>query len=499
MELKKFGGYRIGSNIPIKQGAVWENVARVARWGAPVIELNTNAERLGTHALSAIKQIAQANDIVYTWHIPPSADESGELALPNDPNKNDFARKIMERAIKSAAEVGARHITFHPTLSVPKASKDTVYVYDKRTNQVGAQRVVKGLNKEDTVKLLNDNAKAQLRTQLTSLESNKDTIDNMVKIAERVRRQGVNDEDAHQLAFLVAEASRYGQMTRVQPKDVAVWGRIQDKALRNLPLDPHEKEIVKDYSKTVRDQADLFKMQIDSQIQQLDPFKKDELIIDGEEAMVDNFARNIGMLDKDALKTAVKKGITLGIENLPGNQPFSTPQEMDKLRDRAIDELVRQKKLTRQEAEKLIGFTFDLGHANTTKYFDIAGKKFTSHAEFIDQLKGPIKHVHATDSIGAVDSHLPLGQGEITKEAFGKIKEALERSGFRGTAVHELGGSEMPVLYGSSMEWVEGGYMAAGTPTTHAWGPSYIAAAMNDPLMLEKDKGYFYESFVDLF
>jgi sugar phosphate isomerase/epimerase len=500
MEFEKFGGYRIGSNIPIKQGAVWENVARVARWGAPVIELNTNAERLGSQALSVIKQIAKANDIVYTWHVPPSAQESGELAIPNDPNQNEFARRIMERAIKSAAEVGARHITFHATLSAPKPAKDTLYVYDVQKEQVGMQRIVKGLNKEDTINLLDDSARAQLRTQVQSLKNNQKIISNMVKTADTIERLGVRDENAYQMAYLIAEASRYGQVVRVSPEDLSTWSRIQEKSLRMQPLTPDEKRVVKRYSKEVRDNVRNFEISINSQLTTLTPFLDEpHLIRDGEDVMKDNVAKNISMLDKDALRTAVKSGISLGFENLPGNQIFSTPEELNDLRERTINALVKSKKLTRKEAEQLIGFTYDFAHAHSTKYFDIAGKKFTSHKDFIERLKGPIKHVHATDSIGAVDSHLPLGQGQITKEEFGKIKEALERSGFKGTAVHELGASEIPALYASSMEWVEGGYFTHGVPTTHAWGPSYIAAAMNDPLMLEKDKGYFYESFVDLF
>lgn len=504
MEFKKFGGYRIGTNIPFQKGAVWENVARASRWGAPVIELNTDAHRLGQQGLDAIKQQAKANDLVYTWHIPPSAQQSGELAVPNDPKQNEFARLTMQQAIKSALDVEARHITFHGTLSAGRPAPDQLYVYDEQQKQVGMQRLIEGMNREDMIKMLDESKKAQVRTQMNSMKSQQELINGMIETSEAIEK-GIDEKKAAHMAYLVVEASRYGQIARVQPEHLPTWSRIQEKAIRNQPLNAQEMSIVKDYSSKVKEQVKDYQTQINASMQQLKPLtEKEHLVRDGEAFMIDNAAKNVAQavstLDPQVLDRAIKNKMSLGFENLPGNQLFSTPQELNQLRDSTIKHLVSMGKVSKKQAEQLIGFTFDFAHANTTKYFEINGKKFASPSEFVDQLKGPVRHVHATDSFGAVDGHLPLGQGEMTREEFAKIEESLKRNGFRGTTIHELGGAELPVLYGSSMEWVEGGgYMVGNTPTSSMWGPSYMAASMTDPLMMERDKGYFYESFADIY
>ena len=425
MEFKKFGGYRIGTNIPFQKGAVWENVARASRWGAPVIELNTDAHRLGKQGLQAIKQQAQANDLIYTWHIPPNAQQSGEFAVPNHPEQNELARHTMQQAIKSALEVEAKHITFHGTLSAGRPAPDQLYVYDERQKQVGMQRLIEGMNREDMVKMLDESAKAQVRTQLNRMESQKAIIDSMKETSERIEKLGVDDNRAAKMAYLVAEATRYGQVVGVQPEHLPTWSRIQEKVLRNQSLSADEKKVVKQYSIRLKNQVGDFQKQFDASMKQLKPLTKyDHLVSDGEQFMIKNAAKNVAQavadLNPQVLQQAIKKKMSLGFENLPGNQLFSTPRELDQLRDETIKQLVNSGKVSKKQAEQLIGFTFDFAHANTTKYFDINGKKFASPSEFIDQLKGPVRHVHATDSFGVVDGHLPLGQGEMTKEEFNK-------------------------------------------------------------------------------
>ena len=122
-DFKEFGSYRIGVNLPVGQAPVWEKVARAARWGAPVVEINDQVERMGNKALQVLRELAQVNELKYTMHIPPSAEQSGELALP-DERSNKFAREVFTQALKAAAKVGAKHITFHPTHQVPRPQKD---------------------------------------------------------------------------------------------------------------------------------------------------------------------------------------------------------------------------------------------------------------------------------------------------------------------------------------------------------------------------------------
>jgi len=496
----KFGGYRVGVNLPMDKGAVWENVARTSRWGAPVIELNTNAHRLGTQALEAIRQQAKANDLIYTWHVPPSADEAGELAVPNDPSKNQFAVQTMEQSIKSALAVGARHITVHATHSAGRNPEGAFYVYDVQQKQVGMQKTIGDLSPKDSLEIMNKDAMTKLKRNIYQLESNKAIVDGMVNTANEINNRGINDGTARKMMILSVEATRYGQAVGIQPDDIESWGIIQEKALRQQPLTNNEQQIIKNYSDKVLSMSSDLKESINNQLKQLKPYENKPLITDGEMVMRQTVADNIAKIKGNLLKDAVQNKLSIGFENLPAQIMFSTPEELNDLRKKVVDKLVSEKKLTRPEAEQLIGFTFDFGHANTTRYIDIAGTKFASPHEFIEQLKGPIKHVHATDSVGIVDGHLPLGQGEVTAKEIEEIKKALDKSGFKGVAVHELAGSGLPVLYQSSLEFLEPGmYNTGGMPTSSQWGPSYLAASMTDPLMMDKDRGYFHESFADIF
>jgi hypothetical protein len=171
---------------------------------------------------------------------------------------------------------------------------------------------------------------------------------------------------------------------------------------------------------------------------------------------------------------------------------------MRDIRNRIVDKLVKERGFSKAAAENFVGYTFDFGHAITTKNLEVDGKRY-SPSEFVEKLGGgQVKHVHATDAIGAIDAHLPLGHGELTKEEFEKVAKAVDKSGL--TAIHELGQAGIPQLYHESIRWYEPGlYQVGGVPTVNFWGPTYLSAAMTDPITFQKEGGYFYESFVDLF
>ncbi len=498
----RFGGYRMGSNIPFRKGAVWENVARVSRWGAPVIELNTSAERLGSTALEVIKQLAKANDLIYTWHIPPDARQSGELAVPNDAESNKLAQRVIEQTIRSASRVGARHITLHPTFA-PKPADDQVYVYDEIQQQIVPKKIIDGLSKDETIELLNDSTVAQVESNYSNTESQYKLVKNLRRYAELVSKEAV-DDNVFLMAALVKQLSSYNQRIQLQPDNIGEWQSIQLKAIKHEPLTSHEREVVKNYAKKMLKQLGNYEKLFNAQLKQLKPLvekaKKGSLIKDGFEVMKDNVAKNIASIRKEYLDTAVKNKISLGFENLPGQFLFNSPEELLDLRKRVVDKLVSSGKMSREQAEEFVGFTFDTAHANITKEMDVSGR-FVSPSEFVKKLGKHVKHLHLVDNVGVIDGHLPLGQGDISRDEFLKIKEALEKSGFKGTSIHELGASEIPQLYTSSAEWIEGGYFTSyGQPTSGVWGPSYLAAGMTDPLLLgNKDRGYFYESFVDIF
>ncbi len=494
----ELGLYKMGVNLPYgKQGTVWEHVQKVSRWGAKVVELNTNAERMGKSALNVLKQLKNVNELEYTWHVPPNERESGELAMPHE-YLNKFARKILEGAIKSAIEVNARHITIHPTNKLMRVP-DGIYIYDELNKELKLQRKKENMSEEEQIKMLDETMKARIRTEYEKLKTQLNLIKSIEDSAKEIRERGISEDSAKRLAYLTIEATKYGQVVGLSPERIADWVRIQNKVLRGESLNEKEKKIVEDYSSKVMTQIKNQRTLFENQLKEYEEYvKKDKIIRDGREVMIENVAKNIAKLDKDLLQKAVKNNISLGFENLSKEAMFSLPEELIELRKKTVEELVKAGKLTKEQAEKFVGFTFDFAHAITIKNFEIGGKDF-SVEKFIEKLGKNIKHIHATDTIGVEDAHLPLGQGEVNKEMLERIKKALEKSGFKGTVIHELGQAGIPQLYMASLEAMHPEMLyTSNYGRTISWGPSYLAASMTDPLLLGKE-GYFYESFADIF
>lgn len=501
----KIGGYRLGTNLPM-QGAVWENVARASRWGAPVIEVNTRAELLGSNALQVMKEMAKANDLTYTWHIPPNADESGELALIDDAS-NHFARKVFIQAMKASLNIGAKHITFHPTLKAGREPDNGIWIYDEINKQAKlVRKPIESMSRDEAIANYDKSQKNELTMQFNQLQSNISVINKLGDITEAIEKYGVDKTKMTAVKGIIEMLNSTSSTVKLSPPDIDKWQLINDKVTRGEVLNIEEEAYIRAFAKSTSNQVGNWKFKLDNEAKQLKPYvDKEHLISDGINALMKNVADNFGKMvddDRKVFEEAMRKGMSIGIENLPAFQLFSTPEEMNAIRKMVVDKLV-EKNFDRKLAEDFVGFTFDISHANMLKYLEIGGKRYAGPKveEFPDKLKGPIKHVHAQDNTGFWDGHLPLGQGEIAKEGFEKIKEALKRSGFKGTAIHELGGSQIPALYQATMAFVEPGMYSIGEmPTSSQWGPSYLEASMTDPLVFSsQERGYFNETFGEIF
>ena len=104
-------------------------------------------------------------------------------------------------------------------------------------------------------------------------------------------------------------------------------------------------------------------------------------------------------------------GILIAVENMPNFPKIfgKYPDEMQEMLDAV--------------GSHNVGFTFDVGHANTVGLVD----------EFLDQLGERISHVHIHDNMGKKDEHLPLGEGTVN------WKQVMEKlSNYNGIFVTEM-------------------------------------------------------------
>ncbi len=108
-------------------------------------------------------------------------------------------------------------------------------------------------------------------------------------------------------------------------------------------------------------------------------------------------------------------GILVAVENMP---------DFPKIFGKYPDEM---QEMLGAVGSHNVGFTFDVGHANTVGLID----------EFLDQLGDRISHVHIHDNMGEKDEHLPLGEGTVDWKS---VMEKL--SDYKGIFVTEMSSIE---------------------------------------------------------
>ena len=93
----------------------------------------------------------------------------------------------------------------------------------------------------------------------------------------------------------------------------------------------------------------------------------------------------------------------------------------------AVENAVKEGKLSenqaKQEAEKLIGVTWDVGHINQLRQFGFSGKDIVGEAKEVAPL---VKHIHLSDNFGMENTELPMGMGNVD------LKEVMDTLGKKG-------------------------------------------------------------------
>ncbi|PIN89887.1 hypothetical protein COU60_02220 [Candidatus Pacearchaeota archaeon CG10_big_fil_rev_8_21_14_0_10_34_76] len=115
----------------------------------------------------------------------------------------------------------------------------------------------------------------------------------------------------------------------------------------------------------------------------------------------------------------------ISIENPPVGMGLSRADQLmrlvessrEKFANRAIEELGMSKKEAKQQAEKLIGVTWDVGHINMLRKYGFEDKHLLEEAKNIAPY---VKHIHLSDNFGLEHTELPMGMGNVP------IKKTLE-------------------------------------------------------------------------
>jgi sugar phosphate isomerase/epimerase len=160
-----------------------------------------------------------------------------------------------------------------------------------------------------------------------------------------------------------------------------------------------------------------------------------------EEFALDKSARTVGNVAYQAYKKFGEHAPIVSLENPPGEiGGFSRANQLKNLVHESRNQFVKtavengmSESKAEQQAEKLIGATWDVGHINLLR------KGGFTEADIIEETKriAPVvKHVHLADNFGYQEAHLPPGMGGVPIKP---MLEELEKAGFRGRAIVEAG------------------------------------------------------------
>ena len=147
------------------------------------------------------------------------------------------------------------------------------------------------------------------------------------------------------------------------------------------------------------------------------------------EFLIDKSSDTFSNIAFNAYKKFKNTSPIISIENPPAGGALSTGGDLrdlvkesrEKFAKKAQEELGLSASEAKNQAEKLIGVTWDVGHINMLRKYGYDDKELVKETEKVAPL---VKHIHLSDNFGMDHTELPMGMGNVpTKKMF----EALEK------------------------------------------------------------------------
>ena len=303
---------------------------------------------------------------------------------------------------------------------------------------------------QQELKILNDSKWDNELTQLTFNKENADRIisENIMQIPENVLKETFeNLEKRKALNPIQQQAYGHLQNAKAYLKDTQQHlSGLFDKAYKYGT--DEEKKFLKEASKEFQNELpegiNLAKESKALQglminLEQVNP----KLFVPVEEFAIDKSSQTFANVAFNALKKHKDKTPKISIENMFPGMAFASGEGMNKLitesKQKFVEKAISEgysNSEAKEQADKLIGMTLDVGHLNIAKKKGFKDKDLLKEVE---QIAKHVKHIHLTDNFGYDDSHLPPGMGNVP---FKEILEKLEKAGtLKGTRkIVEAGG-----------------------------------------------------------
>lgn len=429
-----------------------------------------------SHRLSAEKQIEsvveRAHEIDPKGNVPITihGGTSGayEWMKPSEEQKKEFEKHLRERGGYSEQEIQryVEHETQKRIMTVVNqdSGKVTAVKYDKRYSPLEKGGTVeREVYPREFMDNLNHNEWDRNKFQLIEMKKNLQEMKNinmpdMMKytlLNEKLATMGIlSPEEKEEFKAVAQKVSNSKQYEREVYQNAMIQLREMHNNLKKYSPDleeGNEKErernrmAMERYAETLKEvsKGEMdFTQATDKLIDSIMHVPAPKVWKPTDDFSVEKASLTLGEVAANSYKKFGKTSPMLCLENVYPEMPLSRADSIrdtiEKAREIFVDKLIKEQKVSKEEAKQaaksIIGATWDVGHINQLR------KSGFSEEDILEETKkiAPyVKHAHITDNFGYSDSHLPPGMGNVPIK---KMMEELEKSGFSGREILEIGG-----------------------------------------------------------
>lgn len=155
-----------------------------------------------------------------------------------------------------------------------------------------------------------------------------------------------------------------------------------------------------------------------------------EMYVPMEKFVADQSSKTFGNTAFEAYKKFGDSAPIVSIENPPATHALSTGEDLKNLIEKSRDQFIERAKeegmssnQAKNQAEKLIGATWDVGHINMVRKQGFGEKEIVQETKKVAPF---VKHVHLSDNFGFEHTELPMGMGNVP------IKDIMAKLGEKG-------------------------------------------------------------------
>jgi len=454
---------------------ILQEVSSKLSTGVKQIEVSTASpeifESVPKQHLKEINRLSKLTGVDISVHAPV-VEPSGFTQQGFSESSRNAIERQMKQFVERAHEInpeGNIPVVFHSSAGLPSdiVEKNRVLIINKDTGQMSAisKEPMHYPGREDMEKGKVESSENQIKiANLTDWDSSLLQINFYKESADKILSENaplinhlIKDLKENKIDFKnLKEPQRgaFGRMENAETYLTTVQQHVNslfNKAYKFGTEEQKKKltEISEEYRKQSENIHPYDTMAKSNVIQDLihtlkNPILTPEIIYSLSEFTKDKSTETFANVALNAYDKFKNKAPIISIENPPAGGAFSTGEELkgivEESRKKFIERAIKPKDqkglgISRSEAEeqakKLIGATWDVGHINMLRKYGYDSKDIIKETEKIAPL---VKHVHLSDNFGFEHTELPMGMGNVPMK---EIMEKLGKEGFEGKKVIE--------------------------------------------------------------